>query len=200
MSVNVPPVCVSALLCCIVGATMLITSDGVADPKSHAVAAAPRSASPLDRRAVDFEIAEAGSETRPFEGTGFTQDPCSLLTDAEVSQQLGRQVRAVPNSDQQPMCEWTPDGQPGLDTSLFLEYQKQTSRFHLDVIRDLKRPNPGPGVRRFDIGNGALLSTARREISVLVGDSTFRIGGGGTIPVSDDALVNLARLAQPRAH
>ena len=70
----------------------------------------------------------------------------------------------------------------------------------MDVIRDLKRPKPGPGTRRFDIGNGALLSTGRREITVLVGDATFRIGGGGSIPLSDDALVNLARLAQPRAH
>jgi hypothetical protein len=136
----------------------------------------------------------------PFEGTGFTQDPCSLLTNAEVSRELGHPVAAVRNRDQQVMCEWTPSGQPGLDTTVFLEYQKQNSRFHMDVIRNLKRPNTGPGVQRFDIGNGALLSTARREITVLVGDSTFRIGAGGSIPMSDEALVNLARLALPRAH
>jgi len=171
MSYNLSMVRVLALLC-IAGATMLFTSAGNADP----------------------------TEAKAFEGTGFTQDPCALLTDAEVSQQLGRQVRAVPNSDQQPMCEWTPDGKPGLESAAFLEYQKQNSRSHLDVIRDLKRPNTGPGVRRFDIGNGALLSTARRDITVLVGSSTFRIGGGGSIPLSDDALINLARLAQPRAH
>ena len=71
---------------------------------------------------------------------------------------------------------------------------------HMDVIRDLKRPKPGPGIRRFDIGNGALLATGRHEITVLIGESTFRIGGGGSTPLSDDALVNLARLAQSRAH
>ncbi len=173
MSNNLSPVRVLALLFCIAGSTTLFTSAGNADPNPSGTA---------------------------FEGTGFTQDPCSLLTNAEVSQQLGRQVLAVPNPDQQPMCEWTPDGKPGLDTSAFLEYQNQNSRFHLDVIRNLKRPNPGPGVRRVDIGNGALLSTARRDISVLVGGSTFRIGGGGSIPLSDDALVNLARLPQLRAH
>jgi hypothetical protein len=173
MSDNLLPVRVLALLFCIAGSTTLFTRAGNADPDPSGAA---------------------------FEGTGFTRDPCSLLTNAEVSQELGRQVLAVPNTDQQPMCEWTPDGKPGLDTSAFLEYQKQNSRFHLDVIRNLKRPNPGPGVRRFDIGNGALLSAARRDISVLVGGSTFRIGGGGSIPLSDDALVNLARIAQPRAH
>jgi len=160
------------LMCCIAGATMLFASGGNADP----------------------------TDAKAFEGTGFTQDPCSLLTDAEVSQQLGRQVLAVPNRDQQPMCEWTANGQPGLDTAAFLEYQKQNSRFHQDVVRDLKRPNPGHGLRRVDIGNGALLSTSRGDISVLVGSSTFRIGGGGSIPLSEDALVNLARLAQGRAH
>lgn len=170
MSDNSSPVRVLALLC-IAGATMLFASAGNADL----------------------------TEAQAFEGTGFTQDPCSLLTDAEVLQQFGRQVRAVPNRDHQPMCEWTPNGQPGLDTPAFLEYQKQNSRFHLDVVRDLKRPNAGHGIRRFDIGNGALLSTARRDITVMVGGSTFRSGGGGALPLSDDALVNLARPAQPRA-
>ena len=80
----------------------------------------------------------------------------------------------MPIPNQQPMCEWTPDGKPGLDTLAYREYQNRSSRFHLDVVRNLKRPNPGSGVKRFDIGNGALLSTARREISVLVGDSSFR--------------------------
>jgi len=171
MSDNPSPARVLALLC-IAGTTMLLAAAGNADP--------------------------AG--VRAFEGTGFTQDPCSLLTDAEVSQQLGRPLRAVPNRDQQPMCEWTANGQPGLDAPAFLEYQKLNSRFHMDVIRDLKRPNAGRGMQRFDIGDGALLSTARRDITVLVGGSTFRIGGGGVIPISDDALVNLARIAQPRAH
>jgi hypothetical protein len=156
-------------LLCIASATMLITNDSIADP----------------------------TEAKAFEGTGFTQDPCSLLTNAEVSQQLGRKVLAVPNTNQQSMCEWTPNGQPGLDSLAFLEYQKQNSRFHLDVIRDLKRPITGRGVRRFDIGNGALLSTARRDITVLVGGATFRIGSR---LLSDDALVDLARLAQSRAH
>ena len=164
-------VLVLALLC-IAGTTMLLATVGNADPTG----------------------------VRAFEGTGFTQDPCSLLTDAEVSQQLGRTLRAVPNGDQLPMCEWTANGQPGLDAPAFLEYQKLNSRFHMDVIRDLKRPNAGRGMQRFDIGDGALLSTARRDITVLVGGSTFRIGGGGVIPISDDALVNLARIAQPRAH
>lgn len=194
MSDNQSPVRMLALLCCIAGATMLFTSAGNADPNFAGAT------SPPDDGAVDSDTGKDGSEAKAFEGTGFTQDPCSLLTDAEVSQQLGRQVLKVPNRDQLPMCEWTPNGKPGLDSSAFLEYQKQNSRFHLDVIRDLKRPNTGPGVRRFNIGNGALLSTARRDISVLVGDSTFRIGGGGSIPLSDDALVNLARLAQSRAH
>jgi hypothetical protein len=79
---------------------------------------------------------------------------------------------------------------------VFLSLQRQNSRFHLDVIRDLKRPKTSPGYRRFDIGNGALLNTNLRDISVLVGSSTFRIGGTG--PLSDDALVSLARLAQAR--
>lgn len=194
MSDHRSPVPMLALLCCIASATMLFTSAGNADPNSAGAA------SPPDGGANASSTGKDGSEAKAFEGTGFTQDPCSLLTDAEVSQQLGRQVLKVPNQDQQLMCEWTPDGKPGLDTSAFLEYQKRNSRFHLDVIRDLQRPNTGPGVRRFDIGNGALLSTARREISVLVGNSTFRIGGGGSIPLSDDALVNLARIAQTRAH
>jgi hypothetical protein len=180
MSENRPNVRLLALLCCIAAATMLITAQVNAGPNS--------------------ETAEAGSEAKAFEGTGFTQDPCSLLTNAEVSQQLGRQVLAVPNPDHQPMCEWTSDGKPGLDTAAFLEYQKENSRFHLDVIRDLKRPKPGPGVQRFDIGDGALLNAARGEINVLVGGATFRIGSGGSTPISEDALVNLARLALPRAH
>jgi hypothetical protein len=167
-----------ALVCCISGATLLVATAGNADPDATLPGAA------------------AGA----FEGTGFTQDPCSLITDAEMSEQLGRQVKAVPNDDQQPMCEWTPDGKSALDSAAFLEYQKQNSRFHLDVIRDLKRPTLRPGVQRVDIGNGALLSSARGDISVLVGDSTFRIGSGGSVPLSEDALVNLARLAQPRAH
>jgi len=171
MSANPSPVRVLALLC-IAGATMLFTSAGNADP--------------------------AGVQA--YEGTGFTQDPCSLLTDDEVSQQLGRQVRAMSNRDHEPMCEWTPDGRPGLDTWTFLEYQKLNSRLHLDVVRDLKRANAGPGIRRIDIGDGALLSIARRDITVLVGGSTFRISGGGAISLTDDALINLARLAQPRAH
>ena len=156
----------------VASSTMLFTSGGNADP----------------------------ADATAFEGTGFSQDPCTLLTDVEVSQQLGHQVHAVPNRDQEPMCEWTANGQAGLDTLAFLEYQKQNSRFHLDVIRDLNRPKPGPGVHRFEIGNGALLSTARHDITVLVGGSTFRVGGGGSIPLSDDGLVNLARLAQSRVH
>jgi hypothetical protein len=170
VSDNLSPDRLLALLC-IAGATMLFASGGSADPTE-----------------------------RPFDGTGFTQDPCSLLSNAEVSQQVGRQVLAVRNRDQQPMCEWTLNGEPSLDTVVFLEYQKQNSRFHLDVIRDLKRPSSGPGVRRFAIGDGALLRTSRRDISVLVGNSTFRIVAGGSIPLSGDALVALARLAQARAH
>jgi hypothetical protein len=191
---------VLALLCCIAGATMLVASAGNADPNSKPTGAAPEAVPPPDDGAAHSDVAKDGSEPKAVAGTGFTLDPCSLLTNAEVSEQLGRQVLKVPNRDQQPMCEWTPDGKAGIDSSAFLEYQKQNSRFHLDVIRDLKRPKTGPGVRCFDIGNGALLSMARRDISVLVGTSTFRIGGGGSIPISDEALVNLARLAQPRAH
>jgi hypothetical protein len=88
-----------------------------------------------------------------------------------------------------------PDDKSAL-APVFLEYQRQDSRFHLDVVRDLKRVKNSPGIQRFDIGNGALLNTNLREISVLVGSSTFRIGGAG--PLSDPALVSLARLAQSR--
>jgi len=199
MSCHLSPVRLLALLYGITCTTMF-TSAGNAGPIFNPARVTAGAASTPDESAAASDTAKNVSDAKAFEGTGFTQDPCSLLTDAEVSQQLGRQVRAVPNRDQDPRCEWTADGKPGLDSAAFLEYQKQNSRFHLDVIRDLKRPNTGPGVRRFDIGNGALLSTARREITVLVGSSTFRIGGGGSIPLSDDALVNLARLAQHRAH
>jgi len=117
----------------------------------------------------------------------------------ELAKKAGKEKVEVepPSIDEGLMCEWMP-GDNSVLAPVFLEYQREDSRFHLDVIRDLKRPKAGPGVQRFDIANGALLNKNRREISVLVGSSTFRIGGAG--PLSDDALVNLARLAQSRVH
>ncbi len=156
---------------------------------------APASAAPSAGSAGTADESAGTTSGGNLEGTGFTQDPCTLLTDAEVSQQLGQQVSATPSIDEGLMCEWMPDDQPVL-APVFLEYQREDSRFHLDVIRDLERPKTSPGVQRFDIGNGALLNENQRVISVLVGSATFRIGGEG--PLSDDALVDLARLAQSR--
>jgi hypothetical protein len=186
-----------AVLCCLVGATLFAT--GCDENAGSAAPGAPAAGPSTDAGETGSEAAGAPPDAAAFEGTGFTQDPCSLITDAEMSQQLGSQVTAVPDSDLPTMCEWTPGGRPALN-STFLEYQKQNSRFHLDVIRDLQRTTTGPGVQRLDIGNGALLNTARHEISVLVGSSTFRIGGGVPAPLSNDALANLARLAQSRLH
>jgi len=183
------------LLCCLIGAVTLPMSGCAGNPYSLPTVA-PASAAPSAGSAGAGESA-ASTSGGALDGTGFTQDPCTLLTDAEVSQQLGRRVSATPSIDEGLMCEWMP-GDNSVLAPVFLEYQREDSRFHLDVIRDLKRPKAGPGVQRFDIANGALLNKNRREISVLVGSSTFRIGGAG--PLSDDALVNLARLAQSRVH
>jgi len=181
------------LLCCLIGAATLPMSGCAGNPYSLPTVA-PASAAPSAGSAGAGESAAATSGGA-LDGTGFTQDPCTLLTDAEVSQQLGRQVSGTPSIDEGLMCEWMPDDKSVL-APVFLEYQRQDTRFHLDVVRDLKRPKTSPGVKRFDIGNGALLNTNLREIRVLVGSSTFRIGGAG--PLSDDALVSLARLAQTR--
>jgi hypothetical protein len=185
-------ICRTMLLCGFIGAATVSMSSCAALP-SAVPAGAPASAAP----SAGTDETVGGSAGAALEGTGFTQDPCTLLTDAEVSQQLGREVRATPSIDEGLMCEWMPDDRTVL-APVFLEYQRVESRFHLDVIRDLKRTKTGPGSARFDIGNGALLNESRRDISVLVGSSTFRIGGEG--PLSDDALVDLARLAQSRVH
>jgi hypothetical protein len=188
--------CRTMLMCCLIGAATLSMSSCAGNPFSIPTRA-PASAAPS--AGSDGTAGESAGATsgRALEGTGFTQDPCTLLTDAEVSQQLGRQVSATPSIDEGLMCEWMPNDK-SVTAPVFLEYQREDSRFHLDVIRDLKRPKASPGLQRFDIGNGALLNKNLRDISVLVGSSTFRIGGSG--PLSDDALVNLARLAQSRAH
>jgi hypothetical protein len=182
------------LLCCLVGAATLSMSSCTANHNSIP-AGAPASAAATAGSGGTGDESAAANSAGTLEGTGFTHDPCTLLTDAEVSQQLGRQVSATPSIDEGLMCEWMPDDKSAL-APVFLEYQRQDSRFHLDVVRDLKRVKNSPGIQRFDIGNGALLNTNLREISVLVGSSTFRIGGAG--PLSDPALVSLARLAQSR--
>lgn len=189
----------TALLCCLIGATLFTTG---CDENSGANASgAPAGGIPsADAGQAGGEAAGGNSDAAAYEGTGFSQDPCSLITSAEVSEQAGHQVSAEPNSDLPTRCEWSPDGRPRLDSTYFLEYQQQNSRFHLDVIRDLQRTTTSPNVQRLGIGNGALLDTGRHEISVLVGTSTFRIGGGEPAQLSNDALANLARLAQSRLH
>jgi hypothetical protein len=192
--------CRTMLVCCLIGGATLSMSSCAAIPSAvQGGAPASAAASAVPSAGTDGTAGgSAGAASgEALEGTGFAKDPCTLLTDAEVSQQLGRKVSATPSIDEGLMCEWMPDDGSVL-APVFLEYQRENSRFHLDVIRDLKRTKTSPGYQRFDIGNGALLNKNQRDISVLVGSSTFRIGGTG--PLSDDALVNLARLAQSRVH
>jgi hypothetical protein len=60
--------------------------------------------------------------TTPREGTGFTKDACSLLTDGVgLSQALGREATALPSSDDT-MCGSTSGGEPSLEAT-YLTYQ-----------------------------------------------------------------------------
>lgn len=123
-----------------------------------------------------------------------TPDPCSLLTNAEVSHALSGTATTATHSDAG--CLWEDTRQRQW---LAVSYQPQQGRA---VELMLTEPELAPpGGRRLDIGDGAIQFPDTNKIAIRVGEDYLSVGPGhGGPPMRADVLATLAKLACARAH
>lgn len=133
-----------------------------------------------------------------YAATGFTKDPCSLLSQGEVASALGGSVTATPSTSLSGLkgCGWTKPGNSTGVADLQLHYNSAplSRAFKVGLERNLL----APGERRVDVGNGAVLKSGRGDIYVLVGDSEFEVNGPVSKPLPDNVVTSLAKLAASR--
>ncbi|MFJ4653396.1 hypothetical protein ACIP5Y_19205 [Nocardia sp. NPDC088792] len=149
----------------------------------------------------DKQPATTGPTVPTVTAAGFSKDPCSLLTSAELTPALGGAATPAPGVNALGLhkCDWTrpdenlPEGIPDLSLSYF---SAATSKAFADAIH--QHLPPAADERQLAIGDGAVLKTDNSIIDVLVGNSVFRLTGYSQHPLSDDTLTSLATAAAER--
>jgi uncharacterized protein DUF3558 len=133
-----------------------------------------------------------------YAATEFTKQPCELLSPAEVGQAVGGTVTATPSTSATGLkvCEWTrPGNSSGLaDLQLHYNAAPLAKAFKVGLQQNLVASDE----QRVDIGDGAVLKTGQGDVYVLVGNSEFEVNGSSSKPVSDTAVLSLAKLAASR--
>jgi hypothetical protein len=121
-------------------------------------------------------------------------DPCSLLTNAEVSHALsGTDTTATPSGES---CLWEDSGHRQW---LAVSYQPQQG--HAVELMLTKPELAPPGGRPLDIGDGAIQFPGTNKVAIRVGEDYLSVGpGAGGPPMRADVLATLAKLACARAH
>jgi hypothetical protein len=156
--------------------------------------------SPSDGSSAATGTDAASDGTEP--GAGFTPPaPCTLLTDAEVSEAVGRPMHGAPDRRGKPFngsdkCYWNPDGvKPG-------SYHEEAGGVAVGVLirpqqcEDLKDQS-GEEPSQFShpvagIGDGARDTVVPSGVQVVVGDYCF------SVESDSSARIELAKLAAAR--
>ncbi|MEJ3653988.1 DUF3558 family protein [Actinomycetes bacterium KLBMP 9759] len=130
------------------------------------------------------------------------ENPCVLLTDAEVTQVLGAPVQGVAeNADgYYSTCEWEVPAQPGAySSSVSLHYWPKGGKV---VAADWKQ-NPANSPEPVALGDAAGWDPVT-GLAVVVDDTQLTIAGylaqpGSRNPLPKDTIIALAKLAAARA-